>query len=250
ETEPRRANSTSHPMMFSRMTRRLLVALMLICLPASLWAAAIPKLAAPPAGERWFSVNLSGERVGFARMSIKAEGDGYRIDSEGSVKMRVMGFSREATTRESYLVGPDLALKSFAVESRIDGSPMVFKGEVTPQGIKIAVESGGGKKARTLKSKGAVFPAPALNLYPLMQGAVAGKTYKVNMLDVESIKVKQVKVEVIGPETLPPATAAVHLRNDLYPMVDNDIWVDLKGNSLKESVRDDLVVTLAEDEAS
>jgi transglutaminase-like putative cysteine protease len=237
---------------YSRAALRLLIALVLLCAPLSLFAAEIPKLAGPPLGERWFSVNLGNERVGFARQNITEAGDGYRIETEGSVKMRIMGFSREATSRESYLVGRDLALKSFSTQSRIDGSPLVLSGAVTPKGIKIVVESTGTKKEHLLKSKGAVFPPQALNFYPLLQGTGAGKKYKIAMLDVEAdpVKVKQVKVEVIGAETLPPATAAVHLRNNLYPMVDNDIWVDLKGNSIKESVRDDLVVTLAENEAS
>ena len=236
-------------MLISRTIFRLLIALLLLCAPLPLSAAGIPKLVAPPVGERWFSINLSGERVGFAHLSITEAGEGYRIDTDGSVKMRVMGFSREATSKESYLVGRDLAIKTFATESRIDGSPLVLHGEVTAKGILVFVESGSGKKERTLKAKGPVFPPQALNLYPLMQGTTAGKKYKVAMLDVESVKVKQVKIEVIGEEKLPPATATVHLRNDLYPMVDNDVWVDLKGNSLKESVRDDLVVTLAENEA-
>jgi len=237
-------------MLVSPAALRLLITLLLLCAPLSLRAAELPKLATPPLGERWFSVNLSGERVGFAHLSITESGDGYRIDSEGSVKMRVMGFSREATTKESYLVGRDLAIKTFASESRIDGSPLALKGEVTPKEIKVSVESGGSKKERTLKSKGPVFPPQALNLYPLMRGTPAGKSLQVPMLDLEALKVKKIKIEVIGAETLPPATAVMHLRNNLYPMVDNDIWVDLKGNSLKESVRDDLVVTLAEDEAS
>jgi len=229
---------------------RLLIACVLLCAPFPLLAADIPKLVGPPIGERWFSVNFDGERIGFSHLSISPAGEGYRIDTEGSVKILVMGFSREATSKESYLVGRDLAIKSFAVESRIDGSPLLLSGEVAPKGIRVTVESGGGKKERFLKSKEPVFPPQALNLYPLLQGAMAGKSYKVATLDVESLKIKQIKVEVIGAETLPPARATVHLRNDLYPMVDNDIWVDLQGNSVRESVRDDLVVTLSEDEAS
>ena len=228
----------------------LLAALLLLTVTIPAFAAAPSKLAAPPEGERWFSVNLSGDRVGFAHLNIVKTADGYRIDSEGSVKMRVMGFSREASSKESYLVGRDLALRSFTAESRIDGSPLLVKGEMTAKGVRVEVEAGGRKKERFLKSKGAVYPSQALNIYPLMQGAVAGKTYKIPTLDVESVKVKQIKVEVIGGETLPPATAVIHLRNNLYPMVDNDIWVDRNGNSLKESVRDDLVLTLAEDETS
>ena len=42
----------------------------------------------------------------------------------------------------------------------------------------------------------------------------------------------------------------VHLRNDLYPFVDNDIWVDLAGNTVRESVRNDLIVTTVEDAAT
>jgi transglutaminase-like putative cysteine protease len=37
------------------------------------------------------------------------------------------------------------------------------------------------------------------------------------------------------------------MRNNLYPFVNNDIWVDAQGNTLMESVRDGLVTTKAED---
>jgi hypothetical protein len=224
--------------------------LALILVPLSLWAAELPKLSAPPLGERWFSVNMSGERVGFAYQRISPSADGYHIESQSSARIRVMGVSREATTKESYEVGRDLAIRSFSAENRIDGSPMSLKGEVTTKGVKATVESAGGKKERTVKAKGPVYPPQVLNFYPLMQGAVPGKTYKIQMLDLESVKVKTVKVEVIGVETLPTGTPALHLQNNLFPVVDNDIWVDLKGDTLKESVRDDLVVTLAESEAS
>lgn len=225
---------------------RLTIVLGLLCIPLTVFAAELPKLAGPPVGERWFSVNVGGERVGFAHLTISETPDGYRIDSDGSVKMRVMTVSREATTRESYLVGRNLAIRSFSAESRVDGKPVVARGEVTSKGIKVTIESDG-KKERTLKSKGAVYPPPVLNFYPLLQGTPVGKTVRLAMLDAESVKITQVKVEVVGLEPLSPDTPSVHLRNNLYPIVDNDIWVDLKGNTLRESVRDDLVLTVAED---
>lgn len=226
---------------------RLLAALFLLA-ATSLHAAPIPKLAGPPLGERWFSILMGDERVGFAHQVIKPVEGGFQIDSEGSVKLKVMGFSREATTKESYLVAPDLTLRSFATEERLDGSPMSLRGEMTPKGVKVTVQSASGKKERTLKTKGAVYPPQALNFYPLIQGAVPGKKYRVSILDSEAVKVKEVKVEVVKQESFGSGIPALHLKNNLFPMVDNDIWVDLKGNTLKESVRDDLVVTLAEDE--
>jgi transglutaminase-like putative cysteine protease len=235
---------------FSRPTLRLLAAIILFSSPLSAFAAPAPKLLAPPEGERWFSINVGGERVGFSHQSVTKTDGGYRIDSEGSVKMRVMGFSREATSKESYLVGPDLALRTFASEFRLDGSPLVLKGEVIRNEVRVEVESGGRNEERFLKTKGAIYPPQALNIYPLMHGASAGKSYKIPTFDVESVKVTQSKVEVIGEETLPPGISTIHLRNNIYPMVDNDVWVDLKGNTLRESIRDDLVVTLAEDAKS
>ncbi|UPU36425.1 transglutaminase-like domain-containing protein [Geomonas paludis] len=229
---------------------RLMAVLALVLLPLQLLAATpLPKLAAPPEGERWFSIIMGDEQVGFGQTTVTRTANGYQISSRGSVKMKVMGFSREASSTESYQVAPDLTLRSFQVQNRIDGSPVDIEGAVTPKGITVHTRSANGNKERVLKVKGAVYPPHALNLYPLMQGAVPGKTYKIQYLDPEAVKVKQAKVEVVGPETL-DGKQVVHLKNDLYTMVDNDIWVDLSGNTLKESVRDGLVVTVARDEAT
>ncbi|GFO53318.1 transglutaminase [Geomonas sp. Red276] len=228
----------------------LLLAVLLVLIPLHLIAAPLPKLAAPPLGERWFTVSMGGERVGFAHLTITREGEGYRISSESGVKMKGLGFSREASAKESYLVRPDLTLLSFSSDTVIDGSHLTVNGDVAPNAIRATVQSRSGTKERTIKHKGVCYPPEALNIYPLMQGAVPGKSYKIPMLDLEALKVKQVKVKVVGQEPLPSGLPAVHLSNDLYPIVDNDIWVDLKGNTVKEAVREDLVVTEAADEAT
>lgn len=202
----------------------------------------------PPLGERWFGIFLGDERTGFARQTVAEKDGGFEFTGEGSVKMVVMGFSREATTRERYLVGRDLALRSFAVEQVIDGTPMGVTGEATPKGLKVIVESGGTKKEKFLATKGPVYPPPVLNILPLVKGTPTGKRLRVTMLDLEAVKLKEITVTVVGFETLPDETRALHLRNDLFPLVDNDIWVDTRGNTIRESVRDGLVETVAEDE--
>jgi transglutaminase-like putative cysteine protease len=235
----------------NKMTAVWLVGILLIgavsCLAS---AAALPPLPQAPAGERWFFISMNGEQVGFARQRITPTANGYRFDCDGSVKMLVLGFSREASAHESYLVGKDLALQSFAVEQIIDHSPMKLHGESTAKGFKLVLESGGTKKEKLLKAKGAVYPPPVLNLYPLFKGAGEGKKYKVQLLDVEAVKIKEVVINALGQEMLPEGGTAYHLQNDLYPFVSNDIWVDLQGNTLKESVRDGLILTQAADEAA
>lgn len=164
--------------------------------------------------------------------------------------MLVLGFSREASSRESYRVARDLTLKSFAVSQTIDGSPLQVFGERTARGVKVVVETAGSRKEKFIKTKVPVYPMAALNLLPLLQGTPPGKTIHVTVLDVESVKIKSVDIMVIGREPLPTGGTAIHLRNDLYPFVDNDVWVDDAGNTVRESVRNDLIVTEPEDAAS
>lgn len=209
-----------------------------------------PPLITPPLGERWYGIFLGSERTGFAHQTIAEKDGGYEFTVEASVKMVVMGFSREASSRERYQVGRDLSLRSLAVEQVIDGTPMKITGEATPKGVKVAVTAGGTKKEKLLSAKGPVYPPPALNILPLVKGTAAGKRLRIPMLDVEAVKVKEVTVTVAGFETLPDGTRALHLRNDLFTLVDNDVWVDTLGNTIRESVRDGLVETVAEDEGS
>ncbi|RNC68031.1 MAG: transglutaminase domain-containing protein [Desulfuromonadales bacterium] len=210
----------------------------------------LPPLEKLPSGVRWYGIYFGGERTGFSKITTAETADGYELTVEASVRMVVMGFSREASSQERYLVNRDLSLRSFQVEEVLDGTPLKLAGAVTPKGVKVSVTSGGTTRDKLLKVKGAIYPQPALNYYPLVKGAIAGGRHRIQMLDVEAIKVREIAITVTGAETLPDGTRTIRLLNDLYPMVDNDVWVDLAGNTLKESVRDGLVETLAEDEGS
>ncbi|HEY5976053.1 MAG TPA: transglutaminase domain-containing protein, partial [Geobacteraceae bacterium] len=181
----------------SALVRQFVVAFLVIVVLFNGAASAannLPPLAAPPLGERWFGISFNGERVGFARVGISATPTGYRIDTDGSVKMLVLGFGREISSRESYLVGKDLALQSFSVEQTLDKSPMKVSGSMTAKGVSLQLESGGEKKEKLLKAKGPVYPSPVMNLVPLRQGYATGRKYKLQMLDVEALKLKEVKV--------------------------------------------------------
>jgi hypothetical protein len=225
---------------------QLFIAVLLLSSPCLAATDTLPPLAKPPLGERWFRVGIKEEKTGFSHLIVREAGDGYEVIEESCTKMVVLGFSREDTSWERYLVNRDLSLRSFDVTEIIDGKPQHLKGERTAQGIQVSITAAGRKKEKTLKAKGAVYSSPLLNFMPLMQGVAPGKKFRVNMLDVEAIKIQEVKIAVIGAETL-GGKPTVHLRNNLYPVVDNDIWVDHAGNTVRESVRDGLIVTEAED---
>jgi hypothetical protein len=206
----------------------------------------IVPLVAPPLGEQWFSISFGDERSGFTHTTIKATTEGYEVISDSSARMAGLGFSREAFSRETYQVNRDLSLKSFIVEQSVDGKPMRVQGVITKKGVKVTVDSGGQIREKTLQARGKVYPPPLVNLYPMMQGIKAGKKYRLQMLDFEEIRLQEVTITALGKETLAVGAAAVHLRNNLYPIVDNDIWLDLAGNTIRESVRDGMIDTRAE----
>jgi hypothetical protein len=224
------------------------LAAVFLSLPVFAAPATLPyQLTAPPLGERWFAILMNNEQVGFYRqqISVVPEG-GYRFEGDGSVQMKIMGFTKESSSREIYLTGPNLALKTFEVEQTISGNKSHLSGKLIAGGIQIRREADGKSTLRTLKSKTGLIPGPALNLVPFFKGGTTGKVLRVLTFDPEEMSIKEVKITVLGEDKTPDGQPALKLRNDLYPFVDNNIWVDRQGNTLLESVRDGLVITKAE----
>jgi hypothetical protein len=205
------------------------------------------QLTSPPLGEHWFAILMNNEQVGFyrQRISIPPEG-GYRFEGDGSVQMKVMGFTKESSSREIYFTGPNLALKTFEIEQTITGKKSRLSGKLLAGGIQIRRDAEGKSTLRSLKVKSDLIPGPALNLVPFFKGVTTGKSLRVLTFDPEEMSIKEVKITVLGEERTPDGHLALKLRNNLYPFVDNDIWVDRQGNTLLESVRDGLVITKAE----
>jgi transglutaminase-like putative cysteine protease len=160
--------------------------------------------------------------------------------------MKVMTFTKEASSRETYLVAKNLTLRSFDVEQTINGVSSRVSGKAADGRLRVKSENKGKVTEKQLKFKGDIYPGPALNIFPLMRDATAGKIYKTTTFDAEELKIKDVKISMLGEENTPDGQPALKLSNDLYPFVSNDIWVDAQGNTLIESVRDGLVTTRAE----
>lgn len=210
-------------------------------------AAPFKKLDKPPLAEQWFGIYVDNERVGFYRQKISELADGYRMEGDGSVHMKVMGFSKEASMRETYQVAKNLTLRSFDVEQTINGVSSRVSGKSGDGSLRVKSESNGKITEKQFKYRGELYPGPALNIFPLMHDVTAGKSYKTSTFDAEEVKIKEVRISIQGEEKTPDGYPALKLRNNLYPFVGNDIWVDAQGKTLMESVRDGLVTTKAED---
>jgi len=220
--------------------------LLVLCSTLAALAAPFGKIDAPQLSERWFGIYVNSERVGFYRQRIDKSEDGYRMEGNGSVRMKVMSFSKEASMRETYLITKNLALRTFDVEQTVNGSSSHVSGKVIGSAIHIKSDANGKTIDKTLRFKGEVYPGPALNFYPLLHSVAAGSSYKIQAFDPEELKIKEVQITVLGEDKTNGGQPALKLRNNLYPFVNNDIWVDGEGNTLEESVREGLVTTTVE----
>lgn len=220
--------------------------LLILCTAPAIMAAPFSTIEAPPLSDRWFGIYVNGDRVGFYRQRIEKADGGYRFEGNGSVRMTVMSFTKEASMRETYLVTKKLALRSCDVDQTINGSTSHVSGTVVKNTLQLKNSVNGTVADKTLKFKGEIYPGPALNLYPLMHGITTGTSYRIQAFDPEELKIKDVQISVLGDAKTSDGQTALKLRNNLYPFVNNDIWVDHAGNTLEESVRDGLVTTVAE----
>lgn len=226
--------------------RFMATAILIFCSALTALAAPFTRIDAPPLSERWYGVIVNGERVGFYRQRIEASGDGYRMEGNGTVQMNIMNVSKKASMRETYVVTKNLALRSFDVEQTVNSTSSHVTGTVNGNSILIKSEAHGKITEKTLAITGEVYPPPALNLYPLMRVVSAGAAYSIKAFDPEEVKIKDVLITVLGEEATSDGVPALKLRNNLYPYVTNEIWVDSRGNTLEESVREGLVRTKAE----
>lgn len=227
-------------------SRLLVTGMIMLCSSLTVMADTFDKIDVPPLSEHWFGIYVNSEQVGFYRQQIEKSDSGYRMDGNGSVRMKVMNFSKEASTRETYMVSKKLVLRSFDVEQTVNGLSSHITGKVSGDSIHIKSEVRGKATDKILRFKGNVYPGPALNLYPLMHAVTTGKTYKIQVFDPEELQIKEVRISVLGEDKTTEGLTALKLRNDLYTFVNNDIWVDKEGNTLEESVREGLVITKLE----
>ena len=160
-----------------------LLCVFVVALACPGWAAPFKKLDKPPLAEQWFGIYVDNERVGFYRQAISESTDGFRMECDGSVHMTVMGFSKEASTHETYLVARNLTLRSFDVEQTINGVSSRVSGKLADSGLRVKNENNGKTTEKQIKFKGELYPGPSLNIFPLMRDVTPGKSYKTTTLE-------------------------------------------------------------------
>ncbi|GAB4293745.1 MAG: hypothetical protein Fur0034_01070 [Desulfuromonadia bacterium] len=193
----------------------------------------------PPMGDQWFVITRGGDRVGTLHIRLSPLPTGFLLTAEGGATMTIFGFRRDAVSRERYHLLPDLTIDSFEIRQRISGSPLDLSGSRTDGGYRVLITTSRGREERQLAIRPPLYPAPLLPLLPLLEEPIPKKML-MTILDPEEAKARKISITHIGREGSPPLH---HFINDLYPVVDNHVWVDEKGRLVRESVRNGTIET-------
>lgn len=144
------------------------------------------------------------ERVGSSSLSIRAEGDGFRLNHETRLRLTVLAERRDIRTRISAKLATDFSVLSSV--QRIESEGADFRGSVHREGDVLHYEAGfAGERSR---GRIELEPGSPLHLPVTVRLAVAkrleaGREIAFDVFDPMTLRVTPMVVRVVGREALP-----------------------------------------------
>ena len=208
-------------------------------------------LADLPQKEIWTGVIFNGNKIGFSRLKVEALPDSsrYRLETESSIRIRLLGFDKRVLLRSSDVVREDLSLVSFRSDYLIDGSELKLVGEANPGELRVTIDSGSSRSVQKLPIVGKVYPASALALLPVVEGLRIGARYTLNVYNGEVQRLSEAVQTVEAWETSKLFEGpAFKVTTDMLGLSSTS-WIDVKGRPLLELGLNGVLISALEDES-
>jgi hypothetical protein len=202
-----------------------------------------------PQQELWAGVIFNGNKVGFSRLKLEKLGEGrYRLESETSIRLRILGFDKKIVLRSTDVVREDLSLVSFRYDHVIDGSELKLEGQVGDRDLRVDVRTGATASVQVLPVEGRIHPSSALTLYPVIAGLAIGREFRLNVYNGEVQRIAESVQRVEGWERSPLFEGAAFKVGTSMLGMSTTTWIDLKGRPLFELGLNGVLVSALEDE--
>jgi len=204
-----------------------------------------------PYRELWSGFVFYGEKVGFSHLEITPwEGEQFfRISSEAHLRIRFMGLDKQVSVKSEDIVRPDLTLVSFHYEQKMDKKSWTIKGEIIGENFQAVVQTGGQTKSIEKKFEGPIYPASAINLYPLLKGLTVGSSYKFLVFDPQTQSFVEVAQQVMAFEK------SKELQLEPAYKIETDMlghrvssWINRRGETIFELAMGGVLITHQEEE--
>ena len=152
-----------------------------------------------PEQELWAGIAFGEARVGYGHTVVRPAGAGrFEIRSETSIFLRLLGFAKTIEFRSIDVVGADLGLQRFEAEYRMDGNLLAMTGRREGDRLVVHLDNAGARTEREFTVSGALLPASAIGLHPLLQGLEAGRRYRFSAFSPETLQLAAVEQRVVA----------------------------------------------------
>ena len=153
--------------------------------------------------ELWAGIVFNGEKVGFSRLKIVPlpEEGLFRLESEAHLRIRFLGLSKAISMKSEDRVRADLQSVSMRHELVLDGKTLLIEGSVRDGVLHTVQKTGAETKSADTKLREPLYPAAAINLYPVLNGLAVGLKYRYDVYDPQTQSVTAVSQTVAGFES-------------------------------------------------
>jgi len=189
-----------------------------------------------PDEESWLGAYSQGQKLGYVHSRIRGVEDGFAVEQETLLRMRLAGGSQELNSRFSAELGGDFRLKQFGFQFR--SGVLSARADGRMEGRRLVIQAQIGSETSRLVlplDEPPLFDLTALKLLASRE-LKAKERYRVQVFDPQALSNRPVDIEVVGLEVVKvrgEMEPAVHLRRTLagQPV---DTWIDARGAILQE----------------
>ena len=186
--------------------------------------------------ESWMSVYFKGQKIGYTEFTLSRTNDGYNINQNAYLRMKLMGDYQELRTLTSAVVDDVMLLRSFNFYMSAGPVRYQISGRVKGSEIELVSSTGG----RVTESSLALDEVPRLasGLIPFVtrQGLTVDQQFKVPIFDPSTLSMKSVTVTVEDREKLviDGRTIDTFRLRENFRDTQTYAWVDSAGRIVKE----------------
>ncbi len=210
----------------------------------------VESLAQWPYRELWSGFVFNGEKVGFTYLKISPlPADRFQIHSEAHMRILFLGMDKKVSMKSVDTVRPDLSLVAFHFEQDMDGKPLVIDGGIDGGMLRAVQTSGGERKVLEKKLEGPLYPASAINLYPVLHGLAVGAEYRFTVFDPQTQSVAEVSQKVTAFEESRKLILEPAFKIETR-LLDHEVssWINPRGETIFELALGGVLITYKETE--
>ncbi|HTS51821.1 MAG TPA: transglutaminase-like domain-containing protein [Burkholderiales bacterium] len=202
--------------------------------------------------EYWTGITFNGDKIGFTHTVIGPMPDQpgrYRIHSEASLLIRLVGFRKRIQLHADDVVNGDLSLVRFDYDYTIDGNALQISGTQDTGSLRAIIHNAGRASEQVLQAKSAIYPASVIDLYPVVNGLKVGAQYRFQAYSGETQSLLDVQQSVEGYESSDLFLGNAFKVRTAAAGNNTTTWIDESGKPLLELTLEGVMMSALEGES-